>query len=417
MVLAALPASVQQPLAPGAASVAIGSGSFRASPATQVSSEELDVTVVLDTAAAVPKAAFAGARAVVRGLVSALPAGTDVTLVTAGGSPQRVLTDGRSSDRMMAAVASVERSPGHALYDAITLAADSLPHAPQRARSMIVVAGGPDDVSGRNLGDAAAAIVGSGVLVSLVDVGRHQSLPSLDTGCTVRASSSNGFATGRALAGRATSAVWLPADGVTSAGSVRVRVSSGGELVSGRTLTTGTPERAGRGRPANFTAGRVAAESGVGEGVGIAVAGLSLALVLLVVAAVARSVRRRLGETPSSRSIPMPLPLSRYASRRPKQAAPVDLMRSLPRIPAAGRPRRTVAALPFGHRRSVCDDDVAAADRLLRSLAAGDGSPMVWTLFESETGLEIPPATRAVLDPDMDAAALVGHLAARRRPK
>jgi hypothetical protein len=95
----------------------------------------------------------------------------------------------------------------------------------------------------------------------------------------------------------------------------------------------------------------------------------------------------------------------------------VDLLRTLPHIPTQTRPRLSVAALPFGHRSSVCDDDVAAADRLLRTLASGDGSPMVWTRFESETGLEIPAATRSVLDPDMDAAALVGHLTARRRPK
>jgi hypothetical protein len=54
------------------------------------------------------------------------------------------------------------------------------------------------------------------------------------------------------------------------------------------------------------------------------------------------------------------------------------------------------------------------AERLLTALAAETGGTEAWGQFERSTGLVVPGATRAVVDPNMDAAALVRYLSARQ---
>ena len=114
---------------------------------------QVELAIVLDTAASAPERAYTRARRLARSIVGGLPSGVRVAVVSAGGDPKVLSALSPDRDQALAAIQAAPRSGRHSARDAVALASDVLTPGEGRSAQVLLISTGPGNASGRNRAD------------------------------------------------------------------------------------------------------------------------------------------------------------------------------------------------------------------------------------------------------------------------
>ena len=150
------------------------SGEEREIDVERVSTDGLEVVVVIDTSGSMQGAPIDSARAAAARFTQSLPAGTPVAVVGFGASVSIALPFSTDQTAQVAAIGALQAAGETALYDAI-IAAASLPGDGTARRAIVLLSDGGDTVSNASLEAAAGALRDSGARTTIVELASGES--------------------------------------------------------------------------------------------------------------------------------------------------------------------------------------------------------------------------------------------------
>ncbi len=285
-------------------------GADREVKVTRLSSDKLDVVVVMDTSGSMRGGPIISAKASALSFVNGLPADTNIALVGFGDVPTVISPFTTDRAVVAAAIDSLAASGETSLYDAMVTASDLLATAGGNQRSIVLLSDGGDTASKTPFDQALAALAKTGAGFTAIELTTDESdRPALDRlaaateGRVVAVEDPNALdATYAAIASRLSNLYELRffSSGATRAdltisvdqGGVRASVLKAVEFPDRPLTTTATTEP-------EIVAARPFVEKGGGPaGSGLLIAGATLVglglLVGLVVALVGNEPQRRL---------------------------------------------------------------------------------------------------------------------------
>lgn len=182
----------------------LGTGSPGAAEDSQADTPPAIVGLVLDTSGSVGERDLERTRDLALALLSELPAGSQVAVLTFDDQSRIVVPRTSQADDVRSALAAVKTAGHHtALYDALYDASRYLRDAPPARKAIVLVTDGKDENSALNLDDGLQVAKDSGIPIFAVGVGRIEErvlrrIAKLSVGEYLEM----GAASGRDLAGR-----------------------------------------------------------------------------------------------------------------------------------------------------------------------------------------------------------------------
>ena len=134
----------------------------------RIETDGLEVVVAIDTSGSMEGAPMTAARDAAKAFVGDLPASTPIAVIGFGAVPGLAAPFSTDRAATVAAIDGLVPTGETALYDAV-LSATALPGA-AKTRSLVVLSDGGDTVSTASLDEAMAAIAGSEVQTSIVEL-------------------------------------------------------------------------------------------------------------------------------------------------------------------------------------------------------------------------------------------------------
>ena len=147
-----------QELSPGNVILSQPAGPVTVDSVRRLPASQVELTIVLDTAATASERAYTRARRLATSIVSGLASGVRVAVVSAGGSPKVLSALSADRDRALAAVRDARRSGGHSARDAVALASGLLTDGAGRSAQVLLISTGQDDARGRNVAEVLSTL-------------------------------------------------------------------------------------------------------------------------------------------------------------------------------------------------------------------------------------------------------------------
>jgi len=333
------------------------------------------VALVLDTSGSVGEADLARTRELALDVLSSLPAGSEVAVLTFDDQSRIVQPRTSVADEVRKALTGVHVAGSFtALNDALYDASRYLRDAPPGRKAIVLVTDGKDENSSLNLDDGLRVAVDNGIPVYAVGVGRVEErvlrrIAKLTGGDYARV----GGATGRALATRILDKPVSPPPQAAPQNAASVAPAT--------SATLGTPTAGGA---------TIAPRRPVALLWGLLVAGLTVAAALGFLA-----LRRSRASTrcPScGRALATPLSECPFCAVAPPPRGPAE-------APAVETPQPETVVARIGPEDDLLEKTITLQEKPVLIITAGPGTGHVFTLsLETMTSIGRAKANDIVLD-------------------
>lgn len=148
---------------------------------TRLSSDELDVVIVVDTSGSMKGAPIISAQSSALSFVEGLPDNTNIALVSFGNGPEVVSTFTTDKPAIATAIGSLAAAGDTALYDGVEAAAGLLAASGGNQGAVVVLSDGADTTSEAPLSRAAVALANTGAGLTVIELVTDDSdRPALD---------------------------------------------------------------------------------------------------------------------------------------------------------------------------------------------------------------------------------------------